>query len=297
MKSKYVSYNGNLSVISSNLVNQFGKVFILKGISSHGIQWYGHLITEENLICLKSVFGINAFRIAMYTLEGGYIYDKNLILKVKEIIDLCIKLDLYVVVDYHILKDGNPLTYVNEAIGFFDEISMCYKDCPNVIYEICNEPNGSVTWANDIKLYSLEVIPIIRKNSPNAIIIVGTENYSQGIDKVVNDLLPFDNIMYSLHFYAATHKEKLRNKFIYAKNSGVPIIVSEFGVSDAETNSKLDFKEAQAWLSLLKENNISIFCWSLSDKNEVSSLLLPNDLNDFSLSLSGEFIRNAYNKY
>lgn len=297
MKNRYVSYNGNLSVKASNLVNQYGETMILLGISSHGIQWYSHLINENNLKRLKLEFNINAFRIAMYTEENGYMYNKDLKIRVKEIIDLCIELDLYVIVDWHILKDGNPRTYEKEAIDFFDEISNLYRNVSNVIYEICNEPNGDVLWKRDIKPYSETVIPIIRKNSPTSVIIVGTENYCQGIDKVVGDELNFDNILYSLHFYSGTHKRNLREKFIYAKENEVPIIVSEFGVSDAETNSKVDFKEAEEWLDLLKKNNISIFNWSLSDKKEASSLLYSEENGKLVLSVSGEFIKNQYVNY
>lgn len=297
MKNRYVSYNGNLSVNGSNLVNQYGETFILLGISSHGIQWYSHLINKEILNKLKQEFNINAFRIAMYTDENGYIYNKDLKIRVMKIVDLCIELDLYVIVDWHILKDGNPRTYEKEAIDFFDEISCLYKNVPNVIYEICNEPNGDILWKRDIKPYSEIVIPIIRKNSPDSIIIVGTENYCQGIDKVVGNQLNFDNILYSLHFYSGTHKKDLRDKFSYAKENGLPIIVSEFGVSDAETNSKVDFKEAEEWLDLLKKNNISIFNWSLSDKKEASSLFYSEEKGKLILSVSGEFIKSQYINY
>lgn len=294
MKNKYVSYNGSLSVKDSNLVNQYGETMILKGISSHGIQWYSHLINKEKIERLKLEFGINAFRIAMYTEEKGYIYNNNLKEKVKEIIDLCILLDLYVIIDWHILKDGNPLLYLDESMLFFDEISSLYKNIPNVIYEICNEPNGDVTWKKDIKPYAEKVIPVIRKNSSKAIIIVGTKNYCQGIDTVIEDLLGFKDILYSLHFYSGTHGKELRDKLIFAKESGVPVIVSEFGVSDAQTNSKVDLEEAKIWIELLKKYNISLFNWSLSDKREASSIFVFNSQN---LSVSGEFVKAQYNNY
>ena len=230
----------------------------------------------------------------MYTEEKGYIYNNNLKEKVKEIIDLCILLDLYVIIDWHILKDGNPLLYLDESMLFFDEISSLYKNIPNVIYEICNEPNGDVTWKKDIKPYAEKVIPVIRKNSSKAIIIVGTENYCQGIDTVIEDLLGFKDILYSLHFYSGTHGKELRDKLIFAKESGVPVIVSEFGVSDAQTNSKVDLEEAKIWIELLKKYNISLFNWSLSDKREASSIFVFNSQN---LSVSGEFVKAQYNNY
>ena len=70
--NNYVSYNGNLKLDGVNLVNQYGEKIQLKGISSHGLQWFNYLITDTNIKTIKS-WGSNVFRLAMYTKEGGYI--------------------------------------------------------------------------------------------------------------------------------------------------------------------------------------------------------------------------------
>lgn len=125
---------------------------------------------------------------------------------------LCINLDLYVVIDWHILSDGDPNIYLEQSKSFFNETSAKYKDYPNVIYEICNEPNQSyVTWSNHIKPYAEKIIPIIRNNSKNSVILVGTPDWSKDLSSVSKDPLKYDNIMYTVHFYAATHKAELQN--------------------------------------------------------------------------------------
>ncbi len=290
-KNNYVSYNGNLSVKGTKIVNQYGEKIILKGVSSHGLQWFNYLITDQNIKTLKS-WNSNVFRLAMYTKEGGYIDNKNIYNDLIKDIDLVIKNDMYVIVDWHILSDNNPNTYKKEAIEFFNKISSKYKNTPNIIYEICNEPNGNTNW-NDVKSYATDVVKTIRKNSNN-IIIVGTPTWSQDVDKVINNKINDKNIMYSLHFYSGTHKEDLRNKAKKALNNNVPIFITEYGVSDASGNGGVYLDEANKWMKFIKNNDLSFVNWSLADKNESSALLKQNNrvIKDSSLSASGKYIKN-----
>ena len=94
-KNNLVSYNGKLKVDGINLVNQYGEIIQLRGISSHGIQWYSKYANEEVIKTLRDDWNANVFRIAMYTEENGYIYNKSLKDKVKKIVNIAIKLDMY----------------------------------------------------------------------------------------------------------------------------------------------------------------------------------------------------------
>ena len=292
-----VSSNGMLSIKDNNIVNEKGDIFILKGMSSHGIQWFSDLITKENIKYLKENYNSNLFRIAMYTNENGYIQNKELKQKAMDIMDMVIDLDMYVIIDWHILSDNDPLMYKNEAIEFFDEISKKYKDYPNVLYEICNEPNGNVTWQDNIKPYAIDVIKTIRKNTDN-IIIVGTPTWSQDVDIVSNDPIEEKNIMYSLHFYSGTHTDYLRDK---AKTAllKIPIFISEFGISDASGNGGIFIEEANKWIEFMKDNNLSWANWSLTNKNESSAFLKENTfiINEDNLSESGKYISEIMKGY
>ena len=294
-KNDYPSYNGFLKVSGTKLLNEKDEEFILKGVSSHGIQWFD-LYTKDNIKTLKNDWNTNVFRIAMYTKEGGYIDDSSIKDKVIKIVDNCIDLDMYVIVDWHILSDNNPTTYTKESKEFFNEISKKYKDNPNVIYEICNEPNGNTSF-DDINKYANEVIPVIRKNSPKSIIIVGTPTWSQDVDRVIK--LDYDNIMYSLHFYSGSHKEELRNKARSALSNNTPIIVSEFGVSEASGSGGIYFDETDKWIKFLKENNISIISRNLSNKNETSAILKENTniVKDDNLTSTGKYLKDIFKKY
>ncbi len=295
-KNNYPSYNGFLKVSGTKLVNDNNEDFILKGVSSHGLQWFYDLYTKDNIKVLKEDWNTNVFRIAMYTKEGGFIDDSSIKNKLEKIVDECIELDMYVIVDWHILSDNNPNTYVNASKKFFEEISKKYKDKPNVIYEICNEPNGNTSF-EDINKYAKEVIPVIRKNSPKSLIIVGTPTWSQDVDRVVK--LDYENIMYALHFYSGSHKEELRNKARNALSNNTPIIVSEFGVSDASGSGGIYFDETDKWISFLKDNKISIISWNLSNKNETSAILKENTniLKDENLTSTGKYLKDLFIKY
>ncbi len=290
-KNNYVSYNGNLKLDGNNIVNQYNEKITLKGISSHGLQWFNYLVTDENIKTLKS-WNSNVFRLAMYTKEGGYIDNKDIYNDLIKDIDLVIDNDMYVIVDWHILSDNNPNNYKNEAIEFFDKISSKYKNTPNIIYEICNEPNGNTTW-NDIKSYAEDVIKTIRKNSNN-IIIVGTPTWSQDVDNVIGNKIEDENTMYAVHFYSGTHKDYLREKVKKALDNNVAVFISEFGVSDASGNGGVYLDEANKWMEFIKENNLSFINWSLADKDESSALLKPNNkvILDDNLSESGKYIKS-----
>ena len=295
-KNNLVSYNGWLKIENNTLVNERKEKIRLKGISTHGLQWYSKYANYDMMKSLKEELGINLFRIAMYTEENGYIYNKSLKNKVEEIVENAKKLDMYVIIDWHILSDGDPLMHKEEAKEFFREMSLKYKDYPNVIYEICNEPNGNVTWENNIKPYAEGVIKEIRENSKKSIIIVGTPTWDQEVDKPAKNKVNDELVMYALHFYSGTHTEWLRERVKEALKD-IPIFVSEWGVSDASGNGGVYKEETIKWINFMKENNLSYAVWSLSDKNESSALLIlgasENKIIDDNLSEAGKIIKSV----
>ena len=282
-----VSDYGALKVSGTKLVSsKTGENAVLRGVSTHGINWdVGYpYISREAFSTLKDNYGVNAVRLAMYTTEYFGYCDKagagesqDTVRKtLKDRIDTGVKaateLDMYVIIDWHVLNDQNPNKYKKEAKVFFKEMSSKYSSNDNVLYEICNEPNGGTSWS-DITKYAKEVIPVIRKNDPDAVIIVGTPTWSQDVDVAAENPLSFDNVMYTLHFYAATHKDSYRDKLKTAISKGLPVMVTEYGLSEASGAGNIDTGEANKWLNLLDENGISYFAWSLSNKDESSALL------------------------
>ena len=265
--------HGALSVNGTNIIDENGEKFQLKGVSTHGLQWYPQYVNKETFEYMRDNWKINAVRLAMYS-DPNVGYNTNLHKIVENGVEYATDAGLYVIIDWHILSDGNPNTNKVAAINFFKEMAEKYKENNNVIYEICNEPNGDVQWERDIKPYAQDVIKEIREIDEDAMIVVGTPTWSQDVDVVAKSPINgYENIMYTLHFYAATHKDYLRQKLNTALNTGLPIFVTEFGICDASGNGAVDIEEANKWIDYLNSNNISWMCWNLSNKNESSSIL------------------------
>jgi len=196
------------------------------------------------------------------------------------------------------LNDGNPNQFRREALEFFGDMAKRYKDTPHVIFEICNEPNGDVQWARDIKPYAEDVVQAIRREGAKNIIIIGSPTWSQDVDQVAQVPMTGENLMYALHFYTGTHKEALRNKARVAIDKGLALFATEWGLSEATGNGGVYLAEADVWLEFLKQHQISWVAWNLSDKNESSALLNPGvsqngNWNDSNLTEGGRYIRNA----
>lgn len=270
-----VKEHGKLSVKGTQLVDKNGNNFQLKGMSTHGLSWFPGFVNENAFKTLRDDWNTNVVRLAMYTAEYGGYCSGGSQSDLKALIDKGVRtasdLGMYIIIDWHILSDGNPQTNKSEALKFFEEMSSKYKNYDNVLYEICNEPNGGVSWDNDIKPYAEEVIAVIRKNAPDSVIIVGTPTWSQDIDKAAANPLKEENVLYALHFYAATHTDWLRQRLTDCYNKGLPVFVSEFGTCDASGNGANDFAQTKQWLDLLDKYGISYLNWNMANKNETSS--------------------------
>ncbi|NEX02610.1 endoglucanase [Pseudobutyrivibrio sp. NOR37] len=273
-----LDYYGALSVSDGKLVDSHGKEVQLTGISTHGINWFPEFAAPETIASLRNNFGINVIRLAMYTSDyngycvGGSDNQKDLMDKICSAVDAATENDMYVIIDWHTLNDENPNTYKAESIQFFGEMVRKYKGNDNVIYEICNEPNGDTTWS-DIKSYAKEVIPVIRNVDSDAVILVGTPEWSSDLESVQDDPLNFKNIMYTYHFYAASHKDDARAELESALEAGLPVFISEYGLVSADGNGSVDTKEAKKWYDLIDEYKLSSCIWNLSNKDEGSALI------------------------
>lgn len=295
--------HGKLSVKGTDIVDMNGDKYQLKGVSTHGITWFPDYVNKEAFETLRDDWGANLIRLAMYTDTGdsyGYCSggDKDEILAlVDKGVSAATGLGMYVIVDWHILSDSDPNNHIDDAKEFFDKVSKKYAAQENVIYEICNEPNGGTQWSS-VKSYAETIIPVIRANDKDALIIVGTPNWSQDVDIASQDpITGYDNIMYAVHFYAATHKDDLRNKVKTALDNELPVFVSEFSLCDASGNGGIDYDSSDEWFELINENNLSYSSWSLCNKNETSALIKSDStatgsFSDGDLSDTGKYVRD-----
>ena len=214
----------------------------------------------------------------------------------REVVDAAIKYGAYVIIDWHAHK-----MHTQEAKAFFGKMAKKYGKYPNVLYELYNEPVDD-SWES-LKIYAKTIIDEIRKYDPDNIILMGCPHWDQDIDLVAKSPIEnVNNVMYTLHFYAATHTDYLRNKLEAAVKDGLPVFVSECAGMEASGNGPLAPEEYQKWLDVMETNKVSWVNWSVSDKDETCSMLLPrakatgNWTPDL-IKPWGKMVREALRKY
>lgn len=322
------SVGGALQVLEvdgkNTLCGEAGDPIQLRGMSTHGLQWYPQIINNNAFAALSKDWGSNVIRLAMYVGENGYAKDPEIIKqRLIDGIDLAIANDMYVIVDWHVHMPGDPNAEVySGAMDFFDEISSLYPNDKHIIYELANEPssndpgvpNNAAGW-EAVKSYSEPIIKMLRDKGNENVIIVGSPNWSQRADLAADNPINDANTIYTVHFYTGTHmpatdssdRNNVMSNAIYAMEKGLVLFASEWGTSEATGNNGPYLNEADVWLDFLNKNNISWCNWSLTNKNETSGAFTPFELykseaTDLDpgedqvwdlkeLSVSGEYVR------
>lgn len=302
-KGSAVANYGKLQVKNSKLCDKNGTPVQLRGMSTHGVQWFTNIYTDPNAIStLVDSWNINVLRIAMYVQENGYATgdvksDLEWNTYIDSVSSLCAKKGIYCIIDWHILTPGDPLADANysKAMQFWNYMSKKHAKDAHVLYEICNEPNGGdVSWPR-VREYGRKIIEAIRENDKNSVVLVGTPVWSQDIDVAALAQIDDNDVMYTMHFYAGTHGKSFRQRGDRAMQApyNAPIFITEFGTSDASGDNGF-FKDATIdWLTWASQHNLSWCNWSFADKGESASALQAgaskNGWN--SLTESGNLIR------
>lgn len=325
-----------------SLCDQNGNPVQLRGLSSHGLQWSGVAnITEANMKALRNDWNCNVFRLAIYVdEEGGYSTNPTHRSRyVENVVKWCADNGMYCLIDWHTLTPGNPQdpkyrnrpeSGIDLAADFFTYCARRFQNQKHVLYEVCNEPNGvdfkneefggskwpdyykpRVTWDDQIKPYCEDMLKIIRSYDENVVVVCGTPHWSQRIQDVVGkepvdeNGKVYDNLMYTFHFYAASHNDgrhdetavkfwdvnfmKFFTKGDSAQNipcilSTLPVFVTEWGTTDASgwTNFRPDL--ADMWLDIFNGKNdggqkVSWCNWSFSAEGGACAALKWNDGN------------------
>ena len=302
-----VALHGTLEVRGARIVDQRGEVFSAAGPS---LFWgnkgwmeradYGpdEYYNADVVAYVQREWNAPIIRIAMGSeSRGGYIHDpEGRWDRITAVADAAIEQGMYFIVDWHSHRaEEHPV----EAEAFFRRVARRYGSTPNLIYEIYNEPLDTTDWSSVIKPYSERVIRAIREIDPDNLIVVGTQTWSQDVDKAADDPIEgFDNLAYALHFYAGTHKQELRDKADYAMAKGLPIMVTEWGTVNANGDGGVDPDSSRAWLEWMRERGLSHCNWSLHSKREGASMLVPGsapdaDWGDENFTPSGLFVREA----
>jgi endoglucanase len=298
-----VSEHGQLSLKGFDVVDKNGSKYILRGMSFFWDDWgFEKFFTEGAVKTIANDWGGNVVRTPIHDLNES---------RAKSMIDYAAAAGIYIIVDYH-----SHCAHKNAsgAQTFFGNISsyVKQKNYNHVLYELYNEPlyencssasdtyaGGNLTSWNSIKQYAESVIPKIRANDPNGIIIVGTPNYSQGTEAArANPITGQKNIAYTLHFYASTSGHgSLRYNLLRGKCNDFPIIITEWGVSESSGDGNFTKSMNDTWVSWMESIGVSWANWSISDKGETSAALTggassSGGWNDGNLTPSGKYVKN-----
>ena len=300
-----VERHGQLQVVGTDLCDEDGDPVQLRGMSTHGIQWFGwdEFLTEEAIETLATDWDADLCRVAMYVQEGGYETDpEGFTEEVNRIVEAVTDRGMYAIIDFHVLDPGNPLENLDNAVEFFDAVAAEHAEKKNVIFEICNEPNN-IDWGS-IKEYAQEVLPVIRAHDEDSPVIVGTRGWSSlgiadigadGPQEIIDNPVSGDNLLYAYHFYAATHGQWEREQLDSAADE-LPIFVSECGSMEATGDGANDFDSTRAFMDVLAEHSISWAFWSYSDDWRTSAVWQEGtgdgSWTEENLTTTGEWIRS-----
>ncbi|VXC08118.1 Glycoside hydrolase family 5 protein [Flavobacterium sp. 9AF] len=273
LQAQFVKKNGQLRVEGTQLVNENGNPIVLRGVSLGWHSLWPRFYNKKTVKWLKEDWNCNVVRAAMGIEFGSNNYLENPSFskeKLKAVIDGAIKEDIYVIIDWH-----SHNVNLEEAKIFFNTISKEYGNYPNIIYEVFNEPDYE-TW-EEVKAYSEEIIRVIRSNDPDNIILVGSPKWDQEVQLAAADpILGYTNLMYTMHFYAATHEKWLRDRVDQALKDGLPIFISESAGVEASGDGVLNKEAWQEYIDWMESKKLSWITWSISDKEETCSMLLKS---------------------
>lgn len=287
-----VDTHGWLSVNGNKVVDEHGNAANLRGMSFFWSQWIGKYWNAQVVDWLVDDWNVSVVRAAMAVEEGGYLTTPAAQeARVRAVVDAALARGIYVIIDWH---DHDALKHEAQAIEFFERMARDYGRNPHVIYEIFNEPTTQPWW--EIKGFATRVSAAIRKIDPKNLIIVGTPTWSAEVDKPAADPVPGTNIAYTLHFYAASHGQWLRDRAAAAMNSGIALFATEWGTCEYTGDGALSYDGTRDWLAFMDEKGISWANWAVSDKDETCAGLVggasaKGGWKAEDLSASGAFVR------
>ena len=270
-KGSPVAINGHLAVSGTQLVNEKGNPLVLRGASFGWHNLWPRFYNQKAVAWIVDDWKCNVVRASMgVAIEDNYLENPEYALQcVDNVVKGAIKKGVYVLIDFHSHKK-----HTEEAVKFFEMMAQQYGKYPNVIYEIWNEPDY-FSW-KEVKEYSELVIDAIRKIDQKNIILVGSPHWCQDLHEVADDpITGRNNIMYTMHFYAGTHKQWLRDRTDAAIDKGIPVFVSECAGMEATGDGPIDEAEWKLYIDWMESRKISWIAWSISDKNESCSMLIP----------------------
>jgi len=184
-----VQKHGDLRISGKHIVNKNGAVTSLAGPSffwSNTGWGQDRFYTRGAVETFARDWNAGIVRVAVGAQNNGSILKdrRGNLKRAQTVIEAAIDNGLYVIVDWHSHQAERD---VKEAKAFFTHIAKRYGKTPNLIYEIYNEPLDTTDWDTVVKPYAEDMIRTIRAIDPDNLIIVGTQNWAQDVDKAADN--------------------------------------------------------------------------------------------------------------
>jgi endoglucanase len=288
-----VACHGALSVKDGQIVDRHGQPVTLRGMSLFWSQWAPQYYSAETVAWLARDWQVDVVRAAIAaegTDSARQHFDRELA-KAGTVIEAAVANGLYVVVDWHAHRP-----WPDDAERFLTAIARKYGHLPNLIYEDWNEPlRDGVEWSRDVKPYHERVLAAVRAIDPDNLVIAGSPSWSQDVDHAAEDPLGMTNQAYTLHYYAGTHRQELRDKADAARAKGLALLITEFGVVNADGDGPLALEESERWWDWAERHGIGWMAWSIGDRDESSAALKPgtavSNWSESDLTAGGKLLR------
>lgn len=300
-------YRGKLSKSGKYVIGEDGKPFELRGIGTHHLTQYHNLHTLESLRALKYC-GVNCIRMSAYLKDHkftysdgqnavGYLTSPNALkAEMDEIIQNCVELGLYVIVDWHVWSGGGETLSTDSAVEFFTYFAEKYASCKNILYELANEP-FSDTLA-DIVSHCKTLRELIRSYVVDPVLITGIRSFTNGVMEMYNALQAenIDDIFLSQHRYSGGASiETFRTWW----ENGIPLFITEWSNTSASTGtqSSMNITEGNNFLIFFHENSIPNCIWKFTDQTMAYAVMTNKGTINNQYYASGKFLRNDFSEY
>ena len=270
MPDSGTAFAQKLHVNGKELVNEDGEAVILRGVMAPEL----NKLDQEKKFRRSFFdevfdFGGNVIRIPVhpYAWEQDEYY---LWRYLDPVVQWAVENDFYVILDMHCIGnigtgDGEQMPSGNVkkfAEDFWTLTANYFRDVPNVLFEIYNEPTliNAKTWADN----AAKLVDIIRGADCKQVIIVSSRDYTYDLSYWAEHPLDDSNVMYSAHLFPNRNSAADLSKYA----DKLPVIVTEWGyIAAGEPVSQsylIGTKENYGvpMLEAMEEKGVSwVACW------------------------------------